>query len=106
MQIRDLGEFAFLRRLRDRLPDDSRVTLGVGDDCAAVKLPGTSLLTTDAMIENVHFRREWTSFSTLGTKAFAVNASDIIAMGGGAKLRITECEHPPGRYRRRSGEFF
>jgi thiamine-monophosphate kinase len=34
------------------------------------------------MVENVHFRREWTSFSTLGAKAFAVNASDIIAMGG------------------------
>ena len=82
MQIRDLGEFPFLRRLRDRLPVDLRVTLGVGDDCAAVNLPGTSLLTTDVLVENVHFRREWTSFSDLGSKAFAVNASDIIAMGG------------------------
>ncbi len=82
MQIRDLGEFPFLRRLRERLPVDARLTLGVGDDCAAVNLPGTSLLTTDALVENVHFRREWTSFSTLGAKAFAVNASDIIAMGG------------------------
>jgi len=34
------------------------------------------------MIENVHFRREWTSFSVLGEKAFMVNASDIAAMGG------------------------
>jgi thiamine-monophosphate kinase len=34
------------------------------------------------MIEGIHFRREWTSFSTLGEKAFAVNASDIAAMGG------------------------
>ncbi len=82
MQIRDLGEFPFLRRLRDRLAIDPRVTLGIGDDCAVVNLPGTSLLTTDALVENVHFRREWTSFSTLGAKAFAVNASDIIAMGG------------------------
>lgn len=82
MQIAELGEFPFLRRLRERLPADPRVSLGVGDDCAALSLPGTTLLTTDALVENVHFRREWTSFVSLGAKAFAVNASDIIAMGG------------------------
>jgi thiamine-monophosphate kinase len=82
MKLRDLGEFPFLRRLRDRLPLDSRVQLGVGDDCAALTLPGTTLLTTDAMIEGVHFRCEWTGWATLGEKAFAINASDIAAMGG------------------------
>ncbi len=82
MQIAELGEFPFLRRLRDRLPADPRVSLGVGDDCAALTLPGTTLLTTDALVENVHFRREWTSLVSLGAKAFAVNASDILAMGG------------------------
>ena len=82
MKLRDLGEFPFLRRLRDRLPTDHRVLLGVGDDCAAVTLPGTTVLTTDAMVEGVHFRPEWTTLTTLGEKAFAINASDIIAMGG------------------------
>ncbi|MBI3302083.1 MAG: thiamine-phosphate kinase [Deltaproteobacteria bacterium] len=82
MKLRDLGEFPFLRRLRDRMPADPRVLLGLGDDCAALSLPGTTLLTTDAMIEDVHFRREWTTFFVLGEKAFAVNASDIAAMGG------------------------
>lgn len=82
MKLRELGEFPFLRRLRDRLPLDSRVQLGVGDDCAALALPGTTLITTDAMIERVHFRLEWTSFTALGEKAFAINASDIAAMGG------------------------
>jgi thiamine-monophosphate kinase len=82
MKLRDLGEFPFLRRLRSWLPADPHVLLGLGDDCAALALSGTTLLTTDAMIENVHFRREWTSFSTLGEKAFTVNASDIAAMGG------------------------
>jgi thiamine-monophosphate kinase len=82
MKLRDLGEFPFLRLLRERVPTDPRVLLGLGDDCAAVALPGTTIVTTDAMIENIHFRREWASFFTLGEKAFTVNASDIAAMGG------------------------
>jgi thiamine-monophosphate kinase len=82
MKLRDLGEFPFLRRLRERVPADTRVLLGLGDDCAALALSGTALVTTDAMIENVHFRCEWTTFTALGEKAFTVNASDIAAMGG------------------------
>ena len=85
MKIWDLGEFSFLRRLRERLPQashDPRIQLGIGDDCAALSLSGTTLLTTDAMIAGVHFRCEWTPFFVLGQKAFAVNASDVAAMGG------------------------
>jgi thiamine-monophosphate kinase len=82
MKLSDLGEFSFLRRLRARVPADPRVVLGVGDDCAAVTLAGLALLTTDALVEGVHFRLAWTTFSFLGEKAFAVNASDIAAMGG------------------------
>jgi len=82
VKLRDLGEFPFLRRLQQRVPRDARVQLGIGDDCAALSLPGTTLLTTDTLVEDVHFRREWTTFSLLGEKAFAVNASDIAAMGG------------------------
>ena len=85
MNIRDLGEFPFLRRLRERLPrasHDPRVQLGVGDDCAALSLLGLTVLTTDAMIAGVHFQCEWAPFFVLGQKAFAVNASDVAAMGG------------------------
>jgi thiamine-monophosphate kinase len=82
MKLRDLGEFPFLRRLQTRVSQDVRVQLGIGDDCAVLALPGTTLLTADTLIENVHFCREWTTFSVLGEKAFAVNASDIAAMGG------------------------
>ncbi len=85
MNIRDLGEFPFLRRLRERLPHtihEPRIQLGVGDDCAALSLPGLTVLTTDAMIAGVHFQCEWAPFFVLGQKAFAVNASDVAAMGG------------------------
>ena len=82
MKLRDLGEFPFLQRLRERVPADARVLLDIGDDCAALSLPGTTVLTTDALIENVHFRREWGSFFQLGEKAFATSASDVAAMGG------------------------
>ena len=82
MKLRDLGEFPFLRRLRERVPTDTRVLLNIGDDCAALSLSGTTVVTTDALIENVHFRREWGSFFQLGEKAFATSASDIAAMGG------------------------
>ena len=91
MKIRDLGEFPFLRRLRTRLSHaihDPRVQLGIGDDCAALSLPGISVLTTDAMIEGIHFRSEWAPFFVWGQKAFSVNASDVAAMGGGPTFAL------------------
>ena len=55
MKLRDLGEFPFLRRLQERVPRDARVQLGIGDDCAALALPGTTLLTTDTLVEKSIF---------------------------------------------------
>src|SRR5690242_11536811 len=95
MNLRDLGEFPFLRRLQARVPRDTRVQLGIGDDCAALSLPGMTLLTTDTLVENVHFRREWTTFALLGEKAFAVNASDIAAMGGEPTFALLSLSVPP-----------
>jgi thiamine-monophosphate kinase len=80
----DLGERALIARLRARLPRPSPALLvGPGDD-AAVLRPGRAalqVLTTDALVEGVHFSRIWCRPEDIGHKALAVNLSDIAAMG-------------------------
>lgn len=84
MKLAELGEFGFIDRIGRAVAPGNGVRLGIGDDCAALTLPPGELLltTTDLLIEQVHFRREWTDLRTLGRKSVAVNVSDIAAMGG------------------------
>jgi len=77
-----MGEFELLQRIRQRLPQpDPRVRLDSGDD-AAISAPGGATATSvDALIDGVHFRREWSSLPQTGAKALAVALSDLAAMG-------------------------
>ena len=77
-----MGEFELLARVRERLPQPgSRTVLGSGDD-AAVTLPeGATATSVDALLDGVHFRREWSSLAQIGHKALAVALSDLAAMG-------------------------
>ncbi|MDZ7641862.1 MAG: thiamine-phosphate kinase [Desulfurivibrio sp.] len=62
----------------------ARLRLGIGDDCAVWQADpaALSLVTTDTLIEGVHFDSSWHPPRLLGRKAVAVNISDIAAMGG------------------------
>ncbi len=77
-----MGEFELLEAIRRRLPAAApRVQLGSGDDAAIVVPDGATATSVDALIDGVHFRREWSSLGLIGRKALAVALSDLAAMG-------------------------
>jgi thiamine-monophosphate kinase len=83
MNLRELGEFGLIERIQKATPRGRGVHLGIGDDAAWVRSKQNSLLlTSDLLIERVHFDLKWTSFYGLGYKALCVNLSDLAAMGG------------------------
>lgn len=82
MPIGEIGERALVRHLRSRIPSGPGVVVGIGDDTAVVETGALTLLTTDALVEGVHFLREWTPPTLLGRKALSINLSDIASMAG------------------------
>jgi thiamine-monophosphate kinase len=91
-----LGERELLRRLRARIPQGAAgVVAGVGDDAAALETGPLSLLTTDCLVEGVHFRLDWTPARLLGRKTLSVNLSDIAAMAGVPRHALVSLCLPP-----------
>jgi len=83
MRLNELGERRLVARIRRAFggPRDG-VLIGIGDDAALVKAPGSLLLSTDVLVEDQDFRRALHPPRLLGRKALNVNLSDIAAMGG------------------------
>ena len=82
--ISKLGEFGLIHRLTDNIKIKNASTIkGVGDDCAVLHYPDSEVLvTTDMLMEGVHFDLTYIDLQHLGYKSAMVNISDIFAMNG------------------------
>ena len=93
-RVRDIGEFGLIERLTGVLPPAVRTStnlrLGIGDDAAVWRpVPNEDIVvTTDSLVEGIHFRRDWTDWTSLGHKVLAVNVSDLAAMGARPKIAV------------------
>ena len=81
--LKSLGEFGLIDRLSRKFKHQAENTvLKIGDDCAVYSSSKNQLISSDALVENIHFKLSTISPELLGQKAIAVNLSDIAAMGG------------------------
>ena len=83
--ISDLGEFGLIEHITKSFDNKNKSTIfGVGDDAAVIKYTKDKhhLLSTDMLVEGVHFDLSYTPLKHLGYKAVSVNVSDICAMNG------------------------
>ncbi len=81
--LQRIGEFAVIDRLVRGRRQPGAVLLGPGDDAALVSASdGRTLISTDVLVQDRHFRLDWSTPHDVGRKAIAQNAADIEAMGG------------------------
>lgn len=89
MQLSEIGEFGFIKRFAHKFDNlISSNKIGIGDDCALIPINDieTYVITTDLLIEDIHFLKEKIPPKELGHKSLAVSLSDIAAMGAEPKF--------------------
>ena len=84
MEISEYGEFGLIKHLTENFPIKNKSTLyGVGDDCAVIDATdGKMVVTTDLLLEGIHFDLTYCPMRHLGYKSCIVNFSDVYAMMG------------------------
>ena len=95
--VAKLGERAVVARIHARVPPSpAAVKVGIGDDAAVVEPDRGALavVTTDTLVEAVHFDRSISSPADIGHKALAVNLSDLAAMGAAPRYALLALSLP------------
>lgn len=96
MTVAQTGEFGLIARMTARLRQPAGAVVGPGDDAAVLAAPdGRVVVSTDALVEGRHFRRDWATAIEIGHRAAAANLADIAAMGAvPTALLISLCAPP------------
>src|SRR3972149_4438803 len=85
MKLKEIGEFGLIELIKKKTFNRTdKIIVTIGDDAAIIKSSASKhlILTTDTLLENIHFDLSYFSFRDLGHRALAANLSDIAAMGG------------------------
>jgi thiamine-monophosphate kinase len=85
MKLKDIGEFGLIEKLKKHAATGTETIIGIGDDTAVLASPHKGmliLLTTDMLVEGVHFDLSKANPHRIGWKALGCSLSDIAAMGG------------------------
>lgn len=95
MKLKDIGEFGLIERIAKGIKTDKSVIKGIGDDTAVLAWTKDKnlLVTTDMLIEDVHFRRK-ASPQKIGWKTLCCGISDIAVMGGMPRWTVVSCGLP------------
>jgi len=93
--IGDIDEDALIALFVPRLPRSDAEILGPGDDAAVISVDGDLVVSADVLIENRHFRTEWSTGADVGWRAAMQNLADIDAMGAvPTSLQVTLAAPP------------
>ena len=91
LKTKELGEFGLINRISSHLEFRATDSIqSIGDDCAVypVSTGANEVISTDAMVEDIHFKLSTTTPEALGRKALSISLSDIAAMGGTPKRAL------------------
>lgn len=95
MRVNEFELIKYIREITDTFKIPIDVIVPNGDDCFGFKFSGNEIVTTDTMVDGIHFLREKFSPYDIGTKSAVSNLSDIASMGGTPMYALTSLIIPP-----------